>query len=169
MNKIIKLDLESVVIATKDGTTIRVPYEEIEFKPEVGDIVELYADGEKTIVHKVEKAAPIEDKIQINIVNEQVQAQAQEQVQVQEQVQEQVQVQAPFVHVQSGKVVNKLAYTLLAILLGGIGAHKFYSGKFLKGFIYLIFCWTYIPAIIGLIEGIIAAFKTPDANGNIVV
>lgn len=157
MNKVIKLDLEEVVIAKEDGTTIRVPYEEIEFKPEIGDFVELYPDGEKIIVHKVEKkATSIEDKIQINIVNEQVQSQKQEQF------------QAP-VYAQSGKVVNKLVYTLLAILLGGIGAHKFYSGKFLKGFIYLIFCWTYLPAVIGAIEGIIAAFKTPDANGNIVV
>lgn len=163
MNKVIKLDLEELVIAKEDGTTIRVPYEDIEFKPEIGDLVELYPDGEKIIVHKVEKmAASIEDKIQINIVNEQAQIQSQNQEQVQ-------QIQTPFVHVQSGKVVNKLVYTLLAILLGSLGAHKFYSGKILKGIIYLIFCWTYIPGIIGFIEGIVAAFKTPDANGNIVV
>jgi TM2 domain-containing membrane protein YozV len=41
----------------------------------------------------------------------------------------------------------------LALLLGGIGIHKFYLGRTGKGFLYLIFCWTYIPAIIGLIEG----------------
>lgn len=54
MNKVIKLDLEEVVIAKEDWTTIRVPYVEIDFKPELGDFVELYPDGEKIIVHKVE-------------------------------------------------------------------------------------------------------------------
>ena len=69
----------------------------------------------------------------------------------------------------SGKVVNKVAYVVFAILLGGIGLHKFYSGKIGMGILYLIFCWTSIPSIIGLVEGIIAALKPADANGNIVV
>lgn len=43
---------------------------------------------------------------------------------------------------------------ILAILLGGIGAHRFYLGEWL-GLIYLLFCWTGIPAIVGAIEGII--------------
>ena len=49
---------------------------------------------------------------------------------------------------------DKTTAGLLAILLGGIGAHKFYLGKTGQGILYLIFCWTYIPGIIGLIEGI---------------
>ena len=53
----------------------------------------------------------------------------------------------------SGK--SKTAAGVLAILLGGIGVHKFYLGKVGMGILYLLFCWTYIPAIIGLIEGII--------------
>ena len=44
---------------------------------------------------------------------------------------------------------------VLAILLGGLGAHKFYLGKPIQGLIYLIFCWTWIPAILGLIEGVV--------------
>ena len=44
---------------------------------------------------------------------------------------------------------------ILGILLGGIGAHKFYIGSWGWGLIYLLFVWTYVPAIIGLIEGII--------------
>lgn len=43
---------------------------------------------------------------------------------------------------------------ILAILLGGLGIHKFYLGKWGKGLIYLLLCWTYIPSIIGLVEGI---------------
>ena len=36
-----------------------------------------------------------------------------------------------------------------------VGAHKFYLGRPGMGILYLIFVWTYIPAILGLIEGII--------------
>ncbi|EFL92339.1 TM2 domain-containing hypothetical protein [Candidatus Regiella insecticola LSR1] len=35
---------------------------------------------------------------------------------------------------------------------GGIGAHKFYLGKIGQGFLYLLFFWTLIPAIIAFIE-----------------
>lgn len=44
---------------------------------------------------------------------------------------------------------------ILAILLGGLGAHKFYQGRVGLGLVYLCFSWTFIPAIIGLIEGIL--------------
>lgn len=41
-------------------------------------------------------------------------------------------------------------YLLLALFLGGIGAHDFYVGKPVKGLIKLAFCWTGIPTIISL-------------------
>ena len=63
--------------------------------------------------------------------------------------------------------VNKIVYILLAVLLGGIGAHKFYCGKIGIGILYLVFCWTGIPEIAGLIEGILAIGKPNDALGNI--
>ena len=50
---------------------------------------------------------------------------------------------------------KKMTTALLAILLGGVGAHKFYTQDMGMGFLYLIFCWTGIPAIVGLIEGLI--------------
>jgi TM2 domain-containing membrane protein YozV len=43
---------------------------------------------------------------------------------------------------------------LLAMLLGGLGLHKFYLDSPGWGVIYLLFCWTFIPAIIGFFEGI---------------
>jgi len=49
---------------------------------------------------------------------------------------------------------NKIVAGILAILLGGIGIHKFYLGKNGQGILYLLFCWTFIPAVIGFIEGI---------------
>ena len=68
----------------------------------------------------------------------------------------------------SGKhKVNKLAYVLCALLVGGFGVHKFYAGRVGLGIVYLLFCWTFIPALIALIEGIVAATKTADADGNI--
>lgn len=54
----------------------------------------------------------------------------------------------------SWPIKSKVAAGLLAILLGGIGVHKFYMGKIGMGILYLCFCWTGIPAIVGLIEGI---------------
>jgi len=50
---------------------------------------------------------------------------------------------------------SKLAASLIAIFLGGLGIHKFYLGDTTLGVVYLIFFWTFIPAILGLIEGII--------------
>jgi TM2 domain-containing membrane protein YozV len=40
---------------------------------------------------------------------------------------------------------------LLAFFLGGLGIHRFYLND-LWGIAYLVFCWTFIPAIIALVE-----------------
>ena len=50
---------------------------------------------------------------------------------------------------------NRVAAAIFALLLGGLGIHKFYLGRVGQGILYLIFCWTFIPALIGFIEGII--------------
>jgi len=50
---------------------------------------------------------------------------------------------------------SKLAASLIAIFLGGLGIHKFYLGDTKMGVVYLLFFWTLIPAIAGLIEGIV--------------
>ena len=55
----------------------------------------------------------------------------------------------------SWPIKNKIAAGLLGIFLGAIGVHKFYMGKIGMGILYLCFCWTGIPAIVGFIEGII--------------
>ena len=55
----------------------------------------------------------------------------------------------------SWPIKSKVVAGVLAILIGGIGVHKFYLGKIGSGILYLCFCWTGIPALLGLIEGII--------------
>lgn len=55
----------------------------------------------------------------------------------------------------SWPIKSKVAAGILGIFLGGIGVHKFYMGKIGMGILYLCFCWTGVPAIIGFVEGII--------------
>ncbi len=50
---------------------------------------------------------------------------------------------------------SKTVAGLLALFLGGIGIHKFYLGRIGWGIAYILFCWTFIPALVGLIEGLI--------------
>ena len=50
---------------------------------------------------------------------------------------------------------SRIAAALLAFFLGGIGVHKFYLGQVGWGFLYLIFCWTFIPVIAAFVEFII--------------
>ena len=50
---------------------------------------------------------------------------------------------------------SRVAAILLALFLGGLGAHKFYLGQVGMGLLYLVFCWTGIPAIVALFEAIL--------------
>lgn len=52
-------------------------------------------------------------------------------------------------------IKNKMVAGILAIFLGGLGIHKFYLGQMGMGIVYLLFCWTGIPELIGFIEGIV--------------
>jgi hypothetical protein len=58
---------------------------------------------------------------------------------------------------------SRVAAILLALFLGGLGAHKFYLGQAGWGVLYLLFCWTFIPAIVAFIEMIIY-ICTSDAD-----
>jgi len=50
---------------------------------------------------------------------------------------------------------NRIVAAIFALLLGGLGIHKFYLGKVGWGIVYILFCWTFIPGIVGFVEGII--------------
>jgi TM2 domain-containing membrane protein YozV/RNA polymerase subunit RPABC4/transcription elongation factor Spt4 len=55
---------------------------------------------------------------------------------------------------------SRVAAGVLGILLGGLGAHRFYIGDTKMGVLYLCFFWTAIPMIAGIIEGIIYLTKS---------
>ena len=67
------------------------------------------------------------------------------------------------------KLVNKVAYVLLAFFLGGFGIHNFYAGKVALGVVYLLFCWTLIPSIAAFVQAIVAICKTSDPYGRIAI
>lgn len=50
---------------------------------------------------------------------------------------------------------SRVAAILLTLFLGGLGAHKFYLGRPGWGILYFLFCWTFIPALVALVELII--------------
>jgi TM2 domain-containing membrane protein YozV len=54
-----------------------------------------------------------------------------------------------------GAPKSRIVAGVLALLVGGLGIHKFYLGKIGLGIVYILFFWTFIPAIIAFVEGII--------------
>ena len=57
---------------------------------------------------------------------------------------------------------NKMVAGILGILFGSLRIHKFYMGNIMPGVVYILFCWTGIPSILGLIEGIIYLMDTEE-------
>ncbi|WP_456267660.1 NINE protein [Kushneria sp. AK178] len=57
---------------------------------------------------------------------------------------------------------TKVGAALFAFFLGGFGAHRFYVGNVGLGILYLLFCWTFIPAIVAFFEFIY--FLAMDEN-----
>lgn len=64
---------------------------------------------------------------------------------------------------------NKALYVAMALLFGGFGVHKFCAGRVWMGVLYVLFSWTFIPSFVGIVEGILAAFKPTDELGAIIV
>lgn len=67
-------------------------------------------------------------------------------------------------HTVKGK--NKLVAGLFGILLGDFGVHHFYLGHTGAGVASILFCWTGIPAIIGLVQGILILAESDEAFAN---
>lgn len=58
---------------------------------------------------------------------------------------------------------DRVAAGVLNILLGDIGVGHFYTGQIMRGVLDVLFCWTGIPGLIGIIEGIIWLCDDDDA------
>lgn len=160
MAKIIKIEDDRILIGLDDGGLKEVTKDTFGYTPAVGDNIEIFENENRTIIFKKE----INDKptettpspasgININVNNA---------------IESTPQPVATAVS-SSTKVVNKVVYCLLALFLGGIGVHKFYAGKTGAGICYLLFCWTFIPLILSLIDLIVGLCKHSDSNGNIAI
>jgi TM2 domain-containing membrane protein YozV len=55
---------------------------------------------------------------------------------------------------------------LLALFLGGFGAHRFYMGQVGIGVLYALFFWTFIPAFIALIECFLLTGRVRSYNAE---
>lgn len=70
------------------------------------------------------------------------------------------------VNVLESPVLRNLSRTtaaLLALLLGGLGVHRFYLGRPVSGILFLLFCWTLVPVLIAFVQSIIL-FSITDAE-----
>ncbi|MBY0345568.1 MAG: TM2 domain-containing protein [Neisseriaceae bacterium] len=55
-------------------------------------------------------------------------------------------------HATTANGKNKNVAALLAFFLGSFGVHQFYLGRIGKGILYLLFCWTFIPSVLAIID-----------------
>ena len=153
MAKILQVQGDIVSIGLDNGSITEVSIYDVTFQLQPNDEVEVFRSEDKIIVSKKETAqtATVPNGININVSNSAAAGNG---------------AQTGF---PGQKVVNKVTYCILAGLLGGIGAHKFYVGKTGAGVLFLLFCWTGIPVIIGFVDLISALMKPADVNGNIAV
>jgi len=56
--------------------------------------------------------------------------------------------------IQLKRNLSRTAAGLIALFFGGIGINYFYLGKPVIGIFCVLFCWTFVPAIVGVIQGI---------------
>jgi TM2 domain-containing membrane protein YozV len=57
---------------------------------------------------------------------------------------------------------SKVVYGILAILLGGLGIHKFYMGNVQQGIFYLLLSCVGVGGVLGLVTGIMALMKSDE-------
>lgn len=57
---------------------------------------------------------------------------------------------------------ERLITAALAFFLGSFGIHHFYMKRNTRGYVYALFCWTFIPGFLGIIEGMRFANMTTD-------
>lgn len=58
---------------------------------------------------------------------------------------------------------------LLAVFLGGLGVHHFYLGRVGLGVLYLVFCWTFVPAFVALVEAFLMSGRVARYNDALAI
>lgn len=157
MGKIIKITPRHIFIADDSKNIIKVPNDDF-YDFEVNDYVEVYQDGEDYILTAID-TPPQETGTWKEFDRDDRRTRP-------TQVHQNIRVSYEQV---GGRVVNQLIYVLIAFFLGAIGGQKFYSGRIAAGVLSILFCWTYIPTIIAIVDIVKALTQRADENGNIVV
>ncbi|MFB9057200.1 tellurite resistance TerB C-terminal domain-containing protein [Mariniflexile ostreae] len=57
---------------------------------------------------------------------------------------------------------NKTTASILAFFLGGLGIHQFYLRNYIRGAIFLLFSWTFIPILFGFVDFLILLVMNED-------
>lgn len=65
--------------------------------------------------------------------------------------------------------VKKKTYIWLSVLLGWMGAHRFYSKQYALGILYLITCWSGIPCAMTIIDLMVIIPMQPDEDGYVMM
>lgn len=66
-------------------------------------------------------------------------------------------------------LVKRKKLLLLAVLTGWMGGHRFYLHQYKLGVLYLLFCWTGVPAAMTIIDLMEFIPVPPDENGNVLI
>jgi TM2 domain-containing membrane protein YozV len=62
---------------------------------------------------------------------------------------------------------NPSTALVLALLLGGAGAHRFYLRQWGWGIAYIVFAWTFIPLVVALFECFVIKKRTERYNDDL--
>lgn len=57
-------------------------------------------------------------------------------------------------------VKSRTVAIVLALFLGGVGAHRFYLRQPGLGVLYLLLCWTFVPAAVAVVEAMVYLVQT---------
>lgn len=57
---------------------------------------------------------------------------------------------------------KRFQFAIIAFLLGGLGIQEFFLGNDFRGVLGILFCWTGIPAIVSIVQLIIAILAEDD-------
>lgn len=67
------------------------------------------------------------------------------------------------------KNVDKKRYIWLTVLTGWFGGHRFYSGRYVLGVLYLGFFWTLIPFMMAVLDLLEVIPKKADETGQVLI